>query len=79
MIAKDFPLYLSLHIYFYAFSRFGKSNKEDKAAANKDQTAEKENSGKQKNDKPLPEILEMDRNWKNPRADPERLEHISLI
>lgn len=71
---------MSLCIYFYYyFSRFGKSNKEDKAAANKDQIAEKENSGKQKNDKPLPEVLEMDRNWKNPRADPERLEHISLI
>ncbi|CAE1293693.1 PARD3 [Acanthosepion pharaonis] len=58
---------------FKGIFKFGKSNKEDKAAANKDQTAEKENSGKQKNDKPLPEILEMDRNWKNPRADPERL------
>lgn len=58
---------------FKGIFKFGKSNKEDKAAANKDQIAEKENSGKQKNDKPLPEVLEMDRNWKNPRADPERL------
>ncbi|XP_014776117.1 partitioning defective 3 homolog isoform X2 [Octopus bimaculoides] len=44
--------------------KFNKSNKEDKGSKDSN-----ENASKQKNEKPPSEILEMDKNWKNPRGD----------
>ncbi|CAI9728279.1 partitioning defective 3 homolog isoform X1 [Octopus vulgaris] len=51
--------------FFKGIFKFNKSNKEDKGS--KDHS--NENASKQKNEKPPSEILEMDKNWKNPRGD----------